>query len=294
MQPKSGQWIAMSFPVETDYRRWRQKQYRYTPDEFMALERLPSGLFMLDYGAVELAMLIRNRGASTSFYGFHAAQSPLTRQPVPYFQGRKVAPKRLNQILISDPSLYLHDDVRVGWFLGNKHCDLQTELPPIMDKIDALMGAERRLLWGNSAGGTAALRYAREQDVSVVMNPQIILTNFTFGRVRPWTQHGWGIPDHDNSWFFAEKIGDLRNTPPKGRIVYCQNEHDDHVELQLKPLAETLGVSTEPGDDGRFKLILGDWGKGHIPPPSEIQQQIVGEEVERMLGKPKGFWARFR
>lgn len=284
----------MTFPVDTDYRRWRQKQYRYTPDEFMALERLPSGLFMLDYGPVELAMLIKNRRASASFYGFHAAQSPLTRQPVPYFQGRKVAPKRLNQILISDPSLYLHDDVRVGWFLGNKHCDLLEELPPIMDRIDALMGAERRLLWGNSAGGTAALRYARDQDVSVVMNPQIILTNFTFGRVRPWMQHGWDIPDHDNSWFFAEKIGDLRNTPPKGRIVYCQNEHDDHVELQLKPLAEILGVSLAPGDDGWFRLILGDWGKGHIPPPSEIQQRIVGEEVERMLGKPRGFWARFR
>lgn len=284
----------MSFPVETDYRRWRQKQYRYTPDEFMALDRLPSGLFILDYGPVELAMLIKNRKASASFYGFHAAQSPLTRQPVPYFQGRKVAPKRMNQILISDPSLYLHDDVRVGWFLGNLHCRLLDELPPIMDRIDALMGAERRLLWGNSAGGTAALRYARDQDVSVVMNPQIILQNFTWGRVQPWLDYGWGITEHAEGWFFGAKIGDLRLVPPKGRIVYCQNKHDDHVRLQLEPLAETMGLSTKPGDDGRFKLILEDWGKGHIPPPSEIQQAIVAEEVEHMLGKPKGLWARLR
>lgn len=283
----------MGFPVKTDYRRWRQKEYRYTPQQFLVLDRLPSGLIMIDYGAVELALLIRNRGAPASFYGFHAAQSPLTRQPVPYFQGRKVAPKRMNQILVSDPSLYLHDDVRVGWFLGNRHCDLVAELPPIMDKIDALAGAERRLLWGNSAGGTAALRYAREQDVSVVMNPQIVLRNFTWGRVEPWLLHGWGIEDYWEGREFGEKHGDLRDTPPRGRIVYCQNEHDDHVELQLKPLAETLGVSTEPGDDGRFRLILGDWGKGHIPPPSEIQQRIVGEEVERMLGRPKGLRGLF-
>lgn len=282
----------MSFPVETDYRRWRQKEYRYTPDQFMALDRMPSGLVILDYGKVELALLVKNRGAKASFYGFHAAQSPMTRQPVPYFQGRKVAPKRMNQILVSDPSLYLHDDVRVGWFLGNKYCDLPAKLPPIMDKIDALMGAEKRLLWGNSAGGTAALIYGREQDTAVVMNPQIILRNFTWSRVQPWLLHGYDIEDFFEGRQYGIDNLDLRERVKAGRIVYCQNEHDDHVQLQLEPLAETLGVSTEPGDDGRFKLILGDWGKGHIPPPSEVQQQFVSEEVERMLGKPKGLFSR--
>ncbi|MGP1351810.1 MAG: hypothetical protein ACTS1Z_00665 [Parasphingopyxis sp.] len=282
----------MRFPVKTDYRRWRQKQYRYSPQDFLALDTLPSGLILIDYGAVELAMLVKNRKAEASFFGFHAAQSPLTRQPVPYFQGRKVAPKRMNQILVSDPSLYLHEDVRVGWFFGNKHCNLVEELPPIMDKIDALTGATRRLLWGNSAGGTAALHYAREQDVSVVMNPQIVLRNFTWGRVEPWLLHAWDIEDYWEGRAYGEAHCDLRDTPPKGRIVYCQNEHDDHVELQLEPLAEVLGVSTEPGDDGRFKLILGDWGKGHIPPPSAVQQHIVGEEVERMLGPAKGWFSK--
>jgi hypothetical protein len=282
----------MNFPVETDYGRWGRRRTRYTLDEFLALHRLKSGLVIIDYGKVELALLIRNRKAGATFYGFHAAQSPVTRQPVPYFQGRLVAPKRLNQVLVSDPSLYLHEDVRVGWFLGNKYCPLTQDLPKIMDKLDTLMGASRRILWGNSAGGTAALRYARDEDVSVVMNPQTVLINFTFGRIRPWAEHGWDKPDHDATWFLADEIGDLRKAPPRGRIVYCQNLHDDHVKLQLRPLAETLGVSTEPGDDGRFKLILGDWGKGHIPPPSDVQQAIVAEEVERMLGPKKGLFAR--
>jgi len=280
----------MTFPVATDYRRWGRKRFRHGLDEFMALDRLTSGLHLIDYGAVELGLLVNNRGARATFYGFHAAQSPVTRRPLPYFQGRKVAPKRLNTVLVSDPSLYLHDDVRAGWFLGNKYCDMRTDFPAIMDKLDALMGAERRLLWGNSAGGTAALFYAREQDVSVVMNPQTVLTNFTFGRVRPWMDHGWDIPDHDHAWWFTEEIGDLRKNPPKGRIVYCQNINDDHVELQLKPLAETLGVSTEAGDDGRFKLILGDWGKGHIPPPGAVQAAIVGEEAEAMLEQERAGW----
>ena len=38
----------MGFKVETDYRRWRQKEYRYSLDEFLALTDLPSGLIMID------------------------------------------------------------------------------------------------------------------------------------------------------------------------------------------------------------------------------------------------------
>lgn len=273
----------MRFPVETDYARWGRKRWRHSLDGFMALETLPSGLHLIDFGAVELGMLIRNCGAMSTFYGFHAAQSPVTRRPVPYFQGRKIAPQRLNTVLVSDPSLYLHDDVRVGWFLGSKHVDMPTVWPRIMDKIDALMGATGpRLLWGNSAGGTAALIYAREQDTSVVMNPQIVLRNFTWSRVQPWLLHGWDIEEYFEGLAHGEEHLDLRYRVVPHRIVYCQNRHDDHVELQLKPLAETLGVSTEPGDDGMFKLILGDWGKGHIPPPSEEQARYVAEEAERI------------
>ena len=275
----------MPFPVATDHDRWGRAQ-RYDRDAFLALTKPPSGLVLIDYGEVELALLVRNRGARATFYGFHAAQSPVQRRPVPYFQGRKIAPRGMNQVLVTDPSLYLDDEVRVGWFLGNRHCRLVEELPRIMDKLDALMGAQRRLLWGNSAGGTAALRYAREQDVSVVINPQVVLRNFTWSRVQPWLKHGWGIDEYWEGRAFGEAFCDLRDMPPRGRIVYCQNMHDDHVELQLEPLAEVLGVSTEPGDDGRFRLILGDWGKGHIPPPPAEQKAIVEEEVRRMLGPP--------
>lgn len=284
----------MGYPVETDYRRWRQPIFRHSRDAFFALETLRSGLHLIDYGAVELALLVTNRGAKATFYGFHAAQSPVARRPVPYFQGRKIAPKRMNTVLVTDPSLYLHDDVRVGWFFGNRHIDMLEEFPKVMDKLDALMGAEKRLLWGNSAGGTAAFLFAREQDTSVVMNPQVVLRNFTWSRVQPWLFHAYGF-DIEEYWqgrAYGEENLDLRDRPPKGRIVYCQNRHDDHVELQLEPLAEVMGVSTEEGDDGRFCLILGDWGNGHIPPPGEVQAAIVAEEVERMLGPAKG-WRRW-
>lgn len=284
----------MGYPVETDYRRWGEPIHRHDRTAFFALDRLESGLHLIDYGAVELAMLIANRGAAATFYGFHAAQSPLVRRPVPYFQGRRIAPKRMNMVLVTDPSLYLHKDVRVGWFFGNRHIDMLAEFPKVMDKLDALMGAGRRLLWGNSAGGTAAFLFAREEDTSVVMNPQAILRNFTWSRVQPWLYHAYGF-DPEEYWqgrAYGEAHLDLRARPPKGRIVYCQNRHDDHVERQLEPLAAAMGVSTEAGDDGRFRLILGDWGDGHIPPPSEMQARIVGEEADRILGPAKG-WRRW-
>lgn len=277
----------MPFPVETDYARWGRIR-RCTRDEFFALDSLKSGLLLIDYGAVELALLVANRGASATYYGFHAALSPHARRTVPYFQGGRIAPRTMNRVLVCDPSLYLGAEVHSGWFLGNRHCRMAEELPAAMDKLDELMGAGRRLLWGNSAGGTAALRYAREADVAVVMNPQTILADFAWNRVEPWVRLGWGIADYEEARAFVRAAGDLRAAPPRGRIVYCQNVHDEHVHSQLAPLAEAMGVAAEPGDTGRFRLILGDWGKGHIPPPPDFQKAIVAEEAERMVGRPKG------
>jgi len=282
----------MPFPVEVDYARWGRPR-RYTREAFLALDRLRSGLILIDYGAVELALLVLDRGARATFFGFHAAMNPTWRRPVPYFQGRRIAPRKLNMVLISDPSLWLHPDVKAGWFLGNRHCELLAELPPILDHVEALLGSERRLLWGNSAGGTAALRYARNDDISVVMNPQIILERFTWGRIKPWAEYGWGCADNEAARALVRRIGDLRLTPPQGRVVYCQNLHDAHVEDHLKPLAGVMGVSAEPGDDGRFKLILGDWGKGHIPPSSDEQAAIVAGEAARLpLARAQRRWWR--
>ena len=268
--------------VETDYSRWGRVA-RLTPEEFLARDHLADGLLLIDYGAVELPLLIRQRGAPATFYGFHAAMHPEVRRALPFFQGRQIAPKRLNMVLVGDPSLYLHPEVKVGWFLGNRHCLLTEELPVIMDHLDRLMGARRRLLWGNSAGGTAALRYARDQDVAVAINPQIILERFTWGRVLPWLRHGWEAHGKEAQRAFAAEHGDLRRDPPRGRIVYVQNTTDDHLPRHMRALAEVMDLPVTHGEHARHRVVLGDWGKGHIPPQAPIQRRLLEEEAGRLL-----------
>lgn len=263
-----------------------------TPEAFFARSEIESGLHVLAYGPVKLPLLVRNRGASATFYGFHGAMGLGERRPLPIFQGRKVAPRRLNTVLVCDPSLYLDPSVRVGWFLGNRHCPMQEVLPAIMDHLDRIMGAQRRVLWGNSAGGFAAIRYARSDDLAVAVNPQTVLRQFIWGWVMPWLEQGWDARDRRSMRALADRIGDLRGQPLCRRLVYVQNRHDNHVARHLAPFALAHGLTTEPGDDGRFRLILGDWREGHFPPPSRWQRRLILEETARLCPDERSWLAR--
>lgn len=281
----------MSLPVETDYRRWGEPR-RFSVADFLALDRLEDGLILVEEGGLELPMLVANRGAAATFIGFHAAMNPGVRRPLPFLQGRGIAPKSLNTILLGDPSLGLHEDVKVGWFLGSRRFDVPAVLPRLLDHADRLMGASRRLLWGVSAGGTAALLYARGEDTVVAVNPQTNVARFTWGRTRPWIEHGWGETGRAAKALAAE-MGDLTRRPPAaGRIVYVQNARDDHLADHMAPFLAMLGVPATAGRHGRVTVVLDDWGEGHVPPPPRRQAAILAEEAARLLGRRPGWWAR--
>ena len=282
--------------VARDYARWG-RPLEVTVAEFLALDRLPDGLVTIasDDRRVELPILVHNRRAAASFVGFHAAMNPKLRRPLPFLQGRGVAPRSLNTLLLGDPSLYLHDAVRVGWFLGNRSMALTELLPAILDHADRLMGARARLLWGCSAGGTAALRYAREQDTAVAINPQTIVHRFTRGRWQPWLEHGWGITERAEEAPFLAAHADLTTAPiAPGRVVYVQNVRDDHLATHMAPFAAAHGMPIVAGDHGRFRIELDDWGDGHTPPPAAWQKGLLADEAERRLGTAAGPWAAIR
>ncbi len=270
--------------VAVDYQRWGGA-CRLTPQQFLARDRIDDGLTVIDYGEVELPILVSQRGSPVTFYAFHAAMHPVNRRALPFFQGRRIAPRRLNGVFLCDPSLFLHPEVTVGWFLGNRRMPLLTLFPDVMAHLDRLMGASRRLLWGNSAGGTAALVHARPEDTTVAINPQILLERFTWSRVRPWARHGWGAHDRDAELAIARDLGDVRNHPPGGRVVYVQNTSDDHYERHLPLFREVVDVPERAGENRRHRLVLGEWGSGHIPPGAAIQHRILVEEASRMLNE---------
>ena len=275
----------MSPEIDVDYERWGDPQ-RLSVPQFLALDRLHDGLVLIEEGGLELPMLVTNRGAPATFVGFHAAMNPGRRRPLPFFQGRRIAPRGLNAVLLSDPSLGLHPEVKVGWFLGCRRFTLRERLPAILDHVDRLTGARRRLLWGCSAGGTAALHYARDEDVAVAINPQTVIANFTRGRWQPWLEHGWGVTGRaaEQDWLAAH--ADLRREPPKGRVLYLQNARDDHVARHMQPLLQAMGLPAGEGEHGRVRVTLGNWGEGHAPPSSDEQMRILGTEAARLTGRP--------
>ncbi|WP_439594424.1 hypothetical protein [Falsiroseomonas sp.] len=276
--------------VEIDYLKWGGLAARLSAPEFFELETIHSGLYCIAYGPVEIPLLIRSRSAPVTFYAFHSNQSKKTS--LPFFQGGNLPPQTINSVRIGDPSLYLGGGLSLAWYAGNLHCNLNDELPRIMDHLDRLLGTSRRLLWGCSGGGFAALTYAREQDVAVAINPQVEIAKFTWSSVRKYTDLAWGTVDDEEAHDVLQRVvrgAVLRRADPLPRIVYVQNVTDHHFGIHFLPFAQQLGLPTEEVDEPRYRLVLGNWGEGHIAPPSETQASLVRQEAARMLAECRAF-----
>ncbi len=89
--------------VDVDYDKWGGLVARFQFAEFMALETIGSGLYAIDFGPVELPLLVRHRQSPVTMYAFHSATS--RKVSLPYFQGGEVSDKRLNLVRFGDPSL---------------------------------------------------------------------------------------------------------------------------------------------------------------------------------------------
>ncbi len=164
------------------------------------------------------------------------------------------------------------------------HIDTQTIIPRVMDHLDKLLATRRRLLWGISGGGFAALMFGRREDTVIAVNPQTDISRFNAGDLGCYLDRAWGASPadlRDGKLKFVHNLTKRRHDWP--RVIYLQNQSDGHVRDHLEPLLEHLGRKNREQDDESFKLIFGDWGDGHKRPPVEYMAEIVRSEAEVLL-----------
>ena len=79
-------------------------------------------------------------------------------------------------LCIADPTLSLHPNLRIGWYLGTRSSDLLDELATIITKfaISRSIPRDNIIVWGSSAGGFAALSLATRiaTSTAVAINSQ--------------------------------------------------------------------------------------------------------------------------
>lgn len=158
-----------------------------------------------------------------------------------------------NIIVLNDPTLYLADNLNLGWMVGNKDNHVLMSIIELIRKIRNQILIEDRniLFFGTSAGGFTSLMMSLHFDncAVVVNNPQTNILKFTRGGVQRLFSLAFpGMARNEIEKNYISRLSYVHNlsqgekSPP--RLYYLQNiEDDDHYRDQLLPLLDILRVA---------------------------------------------------
>lgn len=179
-----------------------------------------------------------------------------------------------HQLSISDPLLSLYKDLRISWFVGDHEHDMQTLLPGFLKQITEQLNCSKRVYFGTSGGGFAALlNSARDPgSIALTLNPQIVLGNYYARIVQEYVDICWpgagSIADVPTTR--TTDLSEIYRTAPGNTVIYLQNATDPHhLHRHGGPLLAAVGRRSSSGSPIDFMSDISFWGKiGHQPAPA--------------------------
>lgn len=123
---------------------------------------------------------------------FHGATN---RQKIalPRFQAAPDAGSKSACLQICDPTLNVHEALRLGWYSGSDTFPLRSILEELLANTISRLAPRRVVFFGSSGGGYAALLYARsvEGAISLTINPQTNILSYYPGHVDDYFAACW-------------------------------------------------------------------------------------------------------
>lgn len=244
--------------------------------KFQEAKGHPSGVLTVMNGGLPIDIQHEPLGYDVTTVFFHAALSSKAYR-FPIFMGRRISEGLpTNRILISDPSLYMDDSLRLSWYAGSrKQPRLQWVIRGI---LKALIPAHHRVvMFGPSGGGFAALYYASkfEGSTAVPVNPQTNLAKYLPSEVGKYTRLAWGLKE-TNALAQIDAVTDLARVyrSASTRVFYVQNRNDgSHVRSHLDPFMAALP------DGHKIHPVLVDGERGHFPPDKAITRAVLAAAI---------------
>lgn len=266
--------------------RWGvEPQYHHDPEAFLASSHLPDGIHTIGGTAAPIDFLLRIKPGRPLIFSFHGNTPRNPQLKLPVFTGLNVTTDLdASFVAVSDPSLYLHPDLKLAWFAGCAGLDLQRVLPGLLARIIAVSGASDVICFGGSGGGFASLYYSAgiANSIALVWNPQTDITRYNPPHVTEYGRAAFGLDSHEAA---TAGLGSLIDSDLAGAyaggyentILYLQNNSDGHVVTHMRPFLGSLGADAEALQKGArinarvadgVWLYLDEWGEGHVPPPT--------------------------
>lgn len=192
-------------------------------------------------------------------------------------------------LCIADPTLELHDDMRLGWYFGTDKHDATDELCSFIRRFAEILGIpeEKIVFWGSSGGGFAALALASriEGSTAVAINAQTDALSYQFARdvgmVRDLCFDGRSAVGIQQMFGHRVNMGQAWVNNRNSRAILVQNKLDTHhYNCHYQPFWSALGGNSEGGRsaDGRHYAWLYEDTRGH---GSESEQMVP--EILRLI-----------
>ncbi|GGC89965.1 hypothetical protein GCM10011512_16160 [Tersicoccus solisilvae] len=246
-------------------------------------------LVAADLGPLVLPVAYGRGTSDTLTVRFHGAVNR-TKSTLPLFQGLTSDLGKADSFAIfQDPSLDLDRGMTLSWYLGTPDVDLHRQMAAWIDRVAQLTGSRRVLLTGSSGGGFTALQVAAwlEDATVLAFNPQTdVEAYFAPSAERALrtclrTSVGNVPADLRRRVSVIDRYREVERLP---RILYVQNERDQHhVEHHLAPFRAML-EDVHPAHSDRVRFIPVDWGQGHVAATAPRYAHYRQQALEFMTG----------
>jgi len=189
-------------------------------------------------------------------------------------------------LCVADPTLELHGEMNLGWYLGTDGHDVSEELSRFIRRFAEALGIpeDKIVIWGSSGGGFSALAVTShiEKATAVAINAQTDIFAYeiaqyieTVRRCCFSNQTAQHIQEH-----FGPRVNMAQawKNNRSSRAILIQNTLDTHhYTCHFKPYWEALGGTAEGGAsaDGRHYAWIYSDSRGHAPESEQMIPDIL-------------------
>jgi pimeloyl-ACP methyl ester carboxylesterase len=245
------------------------------------------GHYSVQFETFKLDMYFRPSDARQGFV-FSPGFLDRGKFPVPYFQRIKWFDDLEGVgISLSDPTLNLHDDLRIGWFIGTQRDHYLREVGVFLGQLLAHLGIppERTLFFGSSAGGFTSLGFAAllPGSQAFAVNPQTNVLRFhsirDLGTIIQTSFRGMNVigleQRYQDRFDLIALFREAGHVPP---FLIWQNIFDlYHYERHLMPFLSEL-PALKPSQPSRVEIAAMK-EVGHNPPPLSVLKRYFDDIV---------------
>lgn len=249
-------------------------------------------------GEMDIACRLKlNPGSDTLFVMLNGAVRNREKVVLPVFARWNWGKILGGHVLaICDPTLSLHDQLRLGWFLGTAGANPLNTVAKAVNWAESVLGIvpNKVVFYGSSGGGFAAFLAAAQRPVGrvVTINPQTDIAAYyppAVKRVMQIFSPGLSISEardqYLHRWSAIEATEAAKKAGRDLRSLYIQNIKDAfHHEHHFLPWCQRFGLPTEGGasEDGTMLTYVYDSPDGHGAEPPEVVRYITTTGLPRI------------